>query len=79
MIRVVLGKRYGAAAVRFTLSGPGGEVLQAGMGKMSKDGITWTFMLKENIPANRALKIDVELIRGPVSITEDYRLPDGFQ
>ncbi len=79
MIRVVLGKRYGASAVRFTLSGPGGEVLQAGMGKVSKDGITCTYMLTENIPAYMPLKIDVELIRGPVTITEDYRLPDGFQ
>ncbi len=79
MIRVALGRRYGAAAVRFTLTGPGDEVLQAGMGKVSKDGITWNYRLTENLAATKGLKISVELIRGPVSITENFWPPDGFQ
>ncbi len=79
MIRVALGKRYVASAVRFTLSGPRGEVLQSGMGKVSKDGITWNYKLTESLPATKNLKISVEVIRGPVSITENFWPPDGFQ
>ncbi len=77
-IRVMLRKKFGAASVRLHIIGLGGEVLETGTAACTGDGLTWAYIVRTVNPGPK-LSMRVELGRGPVSITESFRLPTGFQ
>jgi len=78
-IRVMLRKSFGAASVRFCILGPGGVILESGNSACCDDGITWTYRSTKEDTEMLARRVKVELIRGPVTFTEEYGVPRGIQ
>jgi len=78
-IKVMLKKRFGASSIRFYLIGPGGVILETGKSSCTDKGMTWIYHSTSTSDGLQPAWVKVELIRGPVTFTEEYHLQQGFQ
>ena len=79
IIRMTLKKQYGASRVRVYILGPRGVTIETGEAGTTDNGTTWNYRTGPRDPLIRPESITVELIRGPVTFSEEWRLPKDFQ